>query len=219
MYNTELPTHAELPSSQQLLRSTLIAAVVAGVLLTTVVLPAEYGIDPTGFGRILRLTEMGEIKNKLAAEVAAEASVSLPTNTTSSLKNAKPSMSNPTIPLAVTPTAGTVGSAVTPVPWRDTISLTLKPGEGTEVKLTMNKDASAQYAWVVEAGEVNYDTHGDSGGRSLSYQKGQGASSDAGVLTAAFTGNHGWYWRNKGTADVKLILRTRGEYSEIKRMM
>ena len=35
--------------------------------------------------------------------------------------------------------------------------------------------------------------------------------------SAAFTGNHGWYWRNRGKADVKVILRTRGEYTEIKK--
>ena len=48
MYNSDLPTRAELPTSAQLVRSTLVAAGVAAVLLVTVVLPAEYGIDPTG---------------------------------------------------------------------------------------------------------------------------------------------------------------------------
>ena|SRR5215203_3532275 len=68
MYNSDLPTRAELPSSKQLLRSTIIAIVVAGILLITVVLPSEYGIDPTRIGRLLGLTEMGEIKTQLAAE-------------------------------------------------------------------------------------------------------------------------------------------------------
>jgi hypothetical protein len=56
-----------------MLRSVLIALAVAVVLLFTVVLPAEYGIDPTGVGRILGLTRMGEIKVRLAKEAAAEA--------------------------------------------------------------------------------------------------------------------------------------------------
>jgi hypothetical protein len=60
------------PDSKRLLRSTLIAAVVAGILLVTVVLPAEYGIDPTRIGRVLGLTQMGEIKVRLAREVAAD---------------------------------------------------------------------------------------------------------------------------------------------------
>jgi hypothetical protein len=41
---------------------------VAGILLVTCVLPAEYGIDPTGVGRVLGLTQMGEVKMMLAEE-------------------------------------------------------------------------------------------------------------------------------------------------------
>ncbi len=60
-------------SPRRLLRSTLIALAVAVLLLVTVVLPAEYGIDATGVGRVLGLTRMGEIKTRLAKEVAADA--------------------------------------------------------------------------------------------------------------------------------------------------
>jgi len=62
MYNTDLPNRTELPSSKQLLRSTVIAILVAAVLLVTIVLPAEYGIDPTRIGRTLGLTQMGKTK-------------------------------------------------------------------------------------------------------------------------------------------------------------
>jgi hypothetical protein len=72
MSNPQLPPIA--PSSpRQMLRSVLIALVVAVLLLFTVVLPAEYGIDPTGAGRVLGLTRMGEIKVRLAKEAAADA--------------------------------------------------------------------------------------------------------------------------------------------------
>ena len=71
MYNTDLPTRAELPSTGKLLRSTGVAALVAAGLLVTTILPAEYGIDPTGVGRALGLTGMGEIKVALAAESQA----------------------------------------------------------------------------------------------------------------------------------------------------
>jgi len=73
MYNSDTPLHVELPSSRQLQRSTILAALSAAVLLATVVLPAEYGIDPTGIGRVLRLTEMGKTKMQLAAEAANDA--------------------------------------------------------------------------------------------------------------------------------------------------
>jgi hypothetical protein len=76
MYNTDTPTRAELPSSRQLARSTVIAAVSAVVLLVTVVLPAEYGLDPTGVGGVLGLAKMGEIKTRLSQQAAEEAAVS-----------------------------------------------------------------------------------------------------------------------------------------------
>ena len=56
------------------LRSTLIAAGVAAALLVTVVLPAEYNIDPTGIGGALGLAEMGAIKVQLHEEAEADAS-------------------------------------------------------------------------------------------------------------------------------------------------
>ena len=40
-----------------------------------------------------------------------------------------------------------------------------------------------------------------------------------GVLEAGFDGKHGWFWRNRGKTDVTVILKTDGEYTEIKRMM
>lgn len=52
-----------LPTVRQLVRATLAAAVLIVVLAVTVVLPAEEGIDPTGLGAVLGLTQMGALKN------------------------------------------------------------------------------------------------------------------------------------------------------------
>ena len=73
MYNSNMPTNEDLPSTGKLIKSTILAALAAGVLLVTVVMPSEYGIDPTGVGQMLGLTEMGEIKTELAEEAAADA--------------------------------------------------------------------------------------------------------------------------------------------------
>ncbi len=98
------------------------------------------------------------------------------------------------------------------------MTFTLTPGEGTEIKLKMNEGDKAQYAWSVQGGVVNFDTHGDGPGRSVSYEKGRRVDNDEGELTAAFTGNHGWFWRNRGEANVTVLLRTGGVYSDIKRV-
>ena len=99
----------------------------------------------------------------------------------------------------------------------DEMSLTLPPGEGAEVKLVMNKGAKANYTWTSSGGVVNYDLHGDSGGQETSYKKGRGAAQDTGVLEAAFTGNHGWFWRNRTNGPVTVTIKTNGAYAEMKR--
>ena len=221
MYNSDTPSQADLPSSKQLLRSTILAAVSALVLLVAVVLPAEYGVDPTGIGRVLRMTEMGEVKQQLAAEAAADAAGAPAADSTATEASVVIANANATQPAAKPAPANTASAPVQPaapkVAWRDEIPFTLTPGEGTEIKLKMVAGAKAQYAWVVKGGEVNFDTHGDAPGKSISYEKGRAVASDEGVMEAAFTGNHGWFWRNRGQSDVQLVLRTRGDYSEIKK--
>ena len=217
MYNSDSPTRAELPSSKQLLRSTILASVAAVVLLVAVVLPAEYGVDPTGIGRVLRMTEMGEIKQQLAADAAADAAAATPA-VPAQVTATGMATANAARPSTPAPVAAPVAVAAPKIQWRDEIPVTLKPGEGTEIKLKMAQGAKVQYSWVVEGGQVNFDTHGDAPGKSISYEKGRGVAADEGVLEASFTGNHGWYWRNRGQADVKVILRTRGDYTDIKQM-
>lgn len=59
-------------TSGGLIRSTLMAGGAALAILTFFWLPAEYGIDPTGVGGLMGLTEMGAIKQQLAGEAAAQ---------------------------------------------------------------------------------------------------------------------------------------------------
>ena len=64
---------------------------------------------------------------------------------------------------------------------------------------------------------MNFDTHGDALGKNISYEKGRDVPSQKGELTAAFTGNHGWFWRNRGKANVTMTLKTAGDYQELSR--
>lgn len=199
MYNADLPTRAELPTAKQLFRSTLIALGAAVVILVTAVLPAEYAIDPTGVGRVLGLTQMGEIKQQLAQEAARDVGA------------AEPDLGPPA-------DASTVAAPTVATETRtDEMSVTLRPGEGAEIKLSMIAGARAQFEWTVSGGVVNYDLHGDGGGNSTSYQQGRAVPGHRGELEAAFDGNHGWFWRNRGTSDVTVTLRTSGQYATIRR--
>lgn len=194
MYNTDLPNRAELPSTGKLLRSTALAALVAAVLLITIVLPAEYGIDPTGVGRALGLTPMGEIKMSLAAEARAE-------------KRA----------------AAEVASLQRVALRQDTITVNLQPGQRAEIKLVMSKGSRVRYEWTTAGGGVNFDTHGEPHDAPKNfyhgYGKGLNQTGDAGELQAAFDGKHGWFWRNRTDGDVTVTLKTEGDYAKIERVL
>ncbi|MFT5531878.1 MAG: hypothetical protein ACI8WM_002119 [Burkholderiaceae bacterium] len=214
MYNTDMPLRAELPSSKKLLRSTGIALVTAAALLVTVVLPAEYGIDPTGIGRTLGLTAMGQIKVSLADEAKAEAEA-LGAAAGQSVPAPQPiPVVTAVAPPAVGPEAAAIAASRT-----DETSVTLKPGAATEVKLAMMKGAKVSYSWQTNGSPVNFDTHGDpsDGPKDAyhGYSKGRQVASDIGEFTAAFDGNHGWFWRNRASNDVTIILKTTGNYNSV----
>ena len=213
MYNNTIPDAAELPSARKLLRSTLIALAVAGALLVTVVLPAEYAIDPTGIGRALGVTQVGEIKARLAEEAAADVRVDVSSQVRTATVDTKP----PAAPVASAPAPKNV--ATPEQAWQDQTQVVLQPGQGAEIKLVMKAGAKAEFSWTVQGGSVNFDTHGDGGGKSISYEKGRTVPADDGVLVAAFDGNHGWFWRNRGEAPVTVMLRVRGDYQDIKRLI
>ena len=212
MYNSNRPDPEELPSSRQLIKSTIIAAVAAAVILVTVILPAEYGIDPTRIGKILGLASMGEIKTQLAEEAAVDRLKELRRQKPKDDKDRSSLMEN--IFGLVVSTAH--AQAAKPV-WTNKVSVTLTPGKGTEIKLVMKKGAVAVFAWTVDRGVVNYDLHGDGRGQSISYKRGRAVPGHEGSLKAKFSGNHGWFWRNRGKQDVTVTLSVRGAYSEVKR--
>lgn len=253
------PVQSVPATSGGLIRSTLIAAGAAGAILVLFWLPAEYGIDPTGVGALTGLTEMGEIKQQLAAEAEADAQaaaaeavappaqapVAVPAEIVQRLDRIDAQLAAlaaeigappAAVELAATapvetaaapaapeaeaaPTTGepvekAVAEAAAPE-WRDEISYTLDPGEGIEVKLTMEEGQVARFFWTANGSVVNFDLHGDGGGQSISYEQGRAVPEATGDLIAAFTGNHGWFWRNRTEVPVTVTLRTGGEYAEL----
>jgi hypothetical protein len=201
MFNAHKPSLEELPSSSQLLRSTIIAAISAVVILVAVVLPAEYGIDPTGAGRMLGLTEMGEIKRELGEEAERDRAIHGGTDASSSLLDALFGLF--------------LSTSHAQEAWRDEVTFTLAPGASTEIKLLMEAGMTAEYSWVATGGRINFDLHAHGAGQSIDYDRGRGVTSDEGSIKAPFAGEHGWFWRNRDKADVTVTLQLRGDYSKV----
>lgn len=64
---------------------------------------------------------------------------------------------------------------------------------------------------------MNVAAHGASPEAETSQERGRAVPGASGDLVAAFSGNHGWFWRNRGDAPVTVTLRVAGGYSEVKR--
>jgi len=216
MYNKNIPSNLDIPSTGKLIKSTVLAAITAGALLVTVVLPAEYGIDPTGIGSAIGLKKMGEIKVSLAEEAAAERALEQAKKSAAAVDvqevTVKPDQAEMNI----------VSKAESAPPVTNLLNhemqVTLTPNEGTEIKVKMDKGKQVNYTWWTDGGRANFDIHGDSKELNIdyhNYSKGSQQKSE-GVLVAAFDGNHGWFWRNRTPETITVTLQTNGEYTNIK---
>ncbi|MEN8351763.1 transmembrane anchor protein [Acinetobacter towneri] len=212
MYNAQIPQDVELPSTKKLVKSTIIAAVSAVVVLVTVVMPAEYNIDPTGVGKVLGLTTMGEIKQSLAAEaengmgdnnVGTSEEVATVSSQLSDMQNSEPLATMPGVQ-------------------KESITIDLKPGQATEVKVAMPKNAQVNFNWSTSGGGLNFDSHGDPVNAPKDfyhgYGKGRNETAQQGTLTAAFDGTHGWFWRNRTQNTVTVTLNVEGQFSAMKKV-
>ena len=175
-------------AGRQLLFATAAALLAAVVLLLTVVLPAEYGRDPTGIGALLGLAKLSES----AVAVDSEPGTAQP----------------PVEPLR------TVSGSYTAIERE----LTLGSRQGIEFKARMRAGDAMLFNWTAEGGPVHFDMHGEPAGATgdefTSFRRGKHQPSGNGLFTAPFDGTHGWYWKNMNPHAVSIRVRISGHYSE-----
>jgi hypothetical protein len=202
MHNAPQPKLEDLPTKAQLRRSSIVAGIGAVAIAVMVYMPAELGQDPTGVGRLLGLTEMGEIKQQLAAEAAADEALHGSDDSSWIMDDLLGLF---------------VSTAQAQEAWTDEVTFTLAPSEYTEIKATMEEGATLFYAWTSTGGRVNFDLHAHAGGQDVTYEKGRGKTEGEGSFVTPFAGDHGWFWRNRDDAAVTVVLQLRGDYSAIVR--
>lgn len=182
----------ETVSRAPLLKASLGAAIVAGVLLVTVVLPAEYGVDPLGTGKLTGLDRLAPRD----ADVSGGADGFVAASGTPDIE-----------------------SIARDIPYRlEEITIDLPPHSDTELKAKMKAGDSFVFEWISEGGPVRQDMHGeepDAGKDEFtSYWDDREIERAKGQFTAPFAGSHGWYWRNKGDVPVTISLRMAGFFGE-----
>jgi hypothetical protein len=190
---------------KELLRGSALALLAAGILLVGAVLPAEYGIDPTGIGKGLGLTAL-HTTPPAAVAVDTVLPTTVPPGSKVSAKGEQRGIS--------------IASKQAVAYHSDTMEIVLPPHMGKEVKTHLAKGATLIYTWKTAGGEiVNHDFHGepvDAGKNEFeSFILEKGVTESRGSLIAPFTGIHGWYWKNNTDAPVTIVLNASGFYSDI----
>lgn len=182
----------QAPSKAAILKATGIALIVALVILFTAVLPAEYGIDPLKTGKLMGLNGLAK-----ASEAASTGGRATPAQT--GIYTGQP---------------GTYKT--------DSEDLSLRPGEGVEIKYHMQKGAALLYAWKAD-GKVQFEFHGEPDQKprpdyfeSYELDDKVGRDHSYGSFTAPTTGIHGWFFVNKGEKEVTIHLTTSGFYDSAK---
>lgn len=213
---------AKLPTISSLVRSTLIASAVAMTLAVTCVLPAEYAIDPTGVGRVLGLTEMGEIKRDAELKKAKKASA--PKWNASRIQIASgPHIMSDAAPIggawlqlaqaapATVPQAPAAASQKT-----DTLEIVLQPNAKMELKAWMKKGDGYAFTWTASS-PINFNFHGEKfnarDDEYTEYRKGI-AATDKGEFKAGYEGTHGWSWRNRTKQPITVKATITGTYEK-----
>ena len=205
----------QIAASRRTLFAILGAGLVgAGLLLTCVVLPAEYGIDPLGAGKAMGLTGLARASGKIGTEqtpapvAAATIAPVLQRGKVQSRWGESASVTGAFIPQAER--------------FRfDSREIKLQPGEGMEIKYHMRKGAGLVYSWTASA-PVLYDFHGqpdvapagaaadDDYFESYDRDDVSGKSEFHGTLVAPSTGIQGWFWENTSGDTVKIKLVASG---------
>lgn len=190
------------PSGKRLALATLGAAAVAALLLVTCVLPAEYGIDPTGIGRALGLTQMGA--------PARTITIADPLAGNEGVREAEiPDFGQPV------PLPNPEIHQAQPAPARtETMQVELPAGGETEIKAVLGENKVIVYSWHVDRGTIYSDFHGHDpavgGDFFVRYEEQQEGSGGNGSLVAPFGGEHGWYWLNYNDFPVVVTLTVTG---------
>lgn len=201
------PFEVQPPTGKQLLRSLALAFAGAIVILGMIVLPAEYSIDPTGFGGALGLTAL----NKPTRTIQIKDVIG------GNERYRQVEVPDARDPIPLPNPAVFQGKSVPPSSESKTIRL--QPGQATEIKAVLDAGQVVLYAWHAAGGDVYTDFHGHEPGADdaawVRYEEQQTGAQGNGSLVAPFTGEHGWYWLNVSEQPVDVVLNVSGYYTRL----
>jgi hypothetical protein len=204
---TETPPVA-LPSGRQVAIGSAVALAVAAVAMVFFILPAELGIDLTGFGEKTGLTglaQSGAGTNIYLERGLKRTNVLFPLDAA-----AKPDEGTLRATLATKGIAIPAGAKLVSDHWE----YELLPYDSIEMKYKLAQGRPMIFSWHAPV-PLHYDMHSvpDQGGNPATESF---AISDAPVQTAVyvapFTGIHGWFWQNQTLNPVTVTIDATGAF-------
>lgn len=177
------------PSPRKLLTTVLATAMVAALILVLIVLPAEYQIDPTGFGGLLGLDELAGVSLEAGGIEIADAPEGF-----------------------VVLERGRFNSEAREVVLAPHEEMEIKMAlmEGATAVYSWTVDGGAIYS------DFHAEPFGEPEGGAIRYDEAVSATEAHGSVHAPFGGHHGWYWVNPNDFPVTVTLEVSGYYSVLK---
>jgi hypothetical protein len=181
---------ASVPSPGKIVAATILALVVAAIVLVVAVLPAEYGIDPLGTGEKLGLTGLAAVEDE------GELTIARGVNTAQTA-----AYKADTVEIRLRP-----GKSVE-------YKYFVESGRGFVYSWKANGkvvyDFHGQPDGKPPEDSKSYDKR----------DRGEESDQANGAFTAPFTGVHGWYFENTGDNDVVVTLTSAGFYTRAEQFM
>jgi hypothetical protein len=197
-----------MPSGRQIARGSAVALIVAAVATVFFILPAELGIDLTGFGKATGLTglaQSGGGTNIYLERGLKRTNVLFPLDAA-----ARPDEATLRATLAAKGIAIPAGARFVSDHWE----YELLPYTSIEMKYRLKQGAPMIFAWHAPV-PMHVDMH------SVPDQGGNPATesfviadmpAQAAVYVAPFTGIHGWFWQNQTLEPVTVTIDATGAF-------
>lgn len=201
-----------LLNRKQILTATFVALVLGAFLFVAAVLPAEFGSDPLGTGKLLGFSQLYQ------ADAPTEVAM-----VTAGDPKAYPVLKKEE--LGSESSVPTPKEAQNPPPasqyteCQDSVTVMVAAGKGIEYKVKVHKYGSFKYEWATDQGVLYSDFHGEVKEATppkeeffLSYTIAY-SNNLIGTFLAPYEGRHGWYFKNRTDKDIVVSLRLSGQYA------
>jgi len=200
----------QIVNKKQIIKAVIFALLLSVLILVSAVLPAEYGIDPIGTGKLFGFS-------KLYVPVDAADGLTTITGKTFPLIKMEKAGSGPEVKRPI--------EANNPAPEKqyaereDTVEVIVPAGKGIEYKIYMLKYGKMKYEWTTNKGIVYFDFHGEVKqaketndvyfeSYTLAY-----SNNMVGTFYAPYEGKHGWFFRNNEKTAITVTIKLKGQYS------